>query len=171
MTDTETARKGKLLEDYAKAVSDEIRSSLRDAVKLRLESTSAAKIHPSEAASVRLLGLVLCNMCVIRSYCTRPGLMIVHCPPKLVQTCSILSKLVRERWYRCDRFSPTNFSELAKFHKSIDWPRIALQCDEKICDKVEHQFGETWEQFNMVTKIAVLELLKKRTKNKDIAQW
>lgn len=45
MTDTETARKGKLLEDYAKAVSDEIRSSLRDAVKLRLESTSAAKIH------------------------------------------------------------------------------------------------------------------------------
>lgn len=97
MTDTETARKGKLLEDYAKAVSDEIRSSLRDAVKLRLESTSAAKIHPSIAASVRLLGLVLCNMCVIRSYCTRPGLMIVHCPPKLVQTCSILSKLVRER--------------------------------------------------------------------------
>lgn len=64
MTDTETARKGKLLEDYAKAVSDEIRSSLRDAVKLRLESTSAAKIHLYSMQQVFDFWALSCATCV-----------------------------------------------------------------------------------------------------------
>ena len=46
-----------------------------------------------------------------------------------------------------------------------------MQCEEKIRDKLGHQFDESWEQLCMKRKIAVLEYLKRRAKDKDVSQW
>lgn len=78
-------------------------------------------------------------------------------------------------WNWSDLWTPVpsagEFSELAKFHKTIDWSSIALQCHEKIRDKLGHQFDESWDQLCMKRKIAVLEFLKRRVKNKEVSQW
>lgn len=68
-------------------------------------------------------------------------------------------------------FSASEFSELSKLHKTIDWASIAKQCQEKIRDKLGHQFDESWDGLAMKQKIAILEFLKRRTKNKKVVQW
>lgn len=67
--------------------------------------------------------------------------------------------------------SKETFHPLKKFNENIDWSLISTQCENKIRNKIGKELTKSWADQNMNMKIAVLELMKKRSKNKAIKQW
>lgn len=217
MADPETVRKGQLLDAYADAVSEEIRSSLRDAVpQLRWVLAMFLRISlPLILLDTPLALLYHCQRVpqestpkprhsipesgVSRSWISREKLksdfQALSCAIMYTHALIILHKtrpnnrsLPTIRYFthsytpmcfnswliltqHVNSCSSTEFCDIAKFHKTIDWSNMAQQCQKKICDKLGHQFDESWDLLSMKKKIALLEFLKRRTKNKDVVQW
>lgn len=124
MTDPETVRKGQLMEKYADAVSEEIRTSLRDAVpQLRLVCRALLPFLPAVCPTFDFQALSCALYVPMRSYCTRPGLIIVHCPPTApihFTTPTIKSILVTIETdpFQCNRILGTG--EIPQNHRLVE---------------------------------------------------